>query len=97
MGSLRLSPLTQALRTRFTISAEAEGVVVTAVAENCAAAQKGLKPGDVLRKIDQAQARAPDDVSKQIAAVKSAGRKTVLLGVCDPPGEVRFVAQFQLH
>jgi serine protease Do len=71
LGSLRLSPLTQVLRTRFTISAEAEGVVTTAVVENSAAGQKGLKPGNVLRTINQAPARAPDDVSKQIAAVKS--------------------------
>ena len=56
------------------------------------AAQKGIKPGDVIVEAAQEPRLEPDDVAKSIEKVKKSGRKAVLLPLEDGKGDLRFVA-----
>ncbi|MFG1317624.1 Do family serine endopeptidase [Xanthobacter autotrophicus] len=68
-----------------------EGVVVTGVDPNGAAAQRGFKTGDVILKVGDKAVSTPKDVRDGLAAAKAENRKAVLIQVKSGEG-VRFVA-----
>jgi serine protease Do len=88
---LGLSALTPDLRRQFNLDDSAHGVLVTDVDPNSDAADKGLRPGDILQSIGNKPVRSPQDVQSRIADAHSAGRKSVLLLVARGSGE-RFIA-----
>ncbi len=88
---LLLGQLTDTYRERFMIEGEAEGVVVLEVAEGSQAAQKGLRPGDVIVEVSQNPVSRPKDVVDRIEAARDAGRRSILLLVRSG-GSGRFVA-----
>ena len=82
------------LRKEFELDEEAlerGGVVVVGVAPGSDAEQKGLEAGDLIIEADQASVSRPKDLEERIAAVREAGRRSVLLLV-NRGGEDRFVA-----
>ncbi|HYB06044.1 MAG TPA: DegQ family serine endoprotease [Methyloceanibacter sp.] len=89
---LSISPLTDELRTEFHIGKSVEGVVITEVDANSPAAQKDVKPGDVIVEVTQERVNDPEEVVARVAAVKKSGRKSVLLLISDAKGGLRFVA-----
>jgi serine protease Do len=89
---LSIAPLTDELRQRYNIGKSIDGVVITEVQSNSPAAQKGVKPGDVIVEITQEKVKQPQDVKTRLLAVKKSGRKSVLLLLSDAKGELRFVA-----
>jgi serine protease Do len=89
---LSLAPLTGELRTRVCIGAAIEGVVVVEVKPNSPAAEKDVKPGDVIVEVTQEKVRQPQDVKTRLLAVRKSGRRSVLLLLSDGKGELRFVA-----
>jgi serine protease Do len=89
---LSLAPLTDALRQKYGINDRIEGVIITAVAPNSPAAEKKVKPGDVIVEVTQEEVRQPKDVVARLEAVKRSGRGRVLLLLSDAKGELRFVA-----
>ena len=89
---LSISPLTDELRDRYNIGKAIEGVVITAVEPNSPAAQKNIKPGDVIIEVTQERVKQPQDVKSRLLAVKKSGRRSVLLLLSDAKGELRFVA-----
>ena len=89
---LTLSDLNPAARTQYSIKSEINGVVVTAVADGSAAAEKRVQPGDVIVEISQESVATPDDVTKRIDALKKDGRKSALLLLANKDGDLRFVA-----
>ena len=56
------------------------------------AAQKEVKPGDVIVEVTQEKVKQPQDVKARLLAVKKSGRRSVLLLLSDAKGELRFVA-----
>jgi len=88
---LTLSAITPDLKQKFSLSDNAEGVVVLEVADNGAAAAKGLKPGDVIIEAAQQAVKTPDQVAARVREAKSNGRKSILL-LIDRGGDLRFVA-----
>ena len=76
---LTLSELSGALREKFSLTAEAKGVVVTDVEQNSAAAEKGLHPGDVIVEVDQQAVATPADVDKRVGEAKERGYRVVTL------------------
>ncbi|MXN65686.1 Do family serine endopeptidase [Stappia sp. GBMRC 2046] len=68
-----------------------EGVVVTDVAPDGAAAEKGLKTGDVILEVAGSTVNTPGDVAEAVVAASEKGRKAVLLRVKSDE-TVRFVA-----
>ncbi len=89
---LSISPLSEALRKKYGISEKVKGVVVTDVEATSTAAQKNIKPGDVIVEVTEEEVKTPADVSSRVDSVKKAGRKSVLLLISDAKGELRFVA-----
>ena len=75
---LTLRALTDGDRASLGIPDDVNGVMVAAVAPDSAAAEKGLRPGDVITRVDQ---QAVDSVSEATAALNAAreGDETALL------------------
>ncbi|HEV7433888.1 MAG TPA: Do family serine endopeptidase [Pseudorhizobium sp.] len=89
---MTLAALDEDQRQAFGIAESVEGVVVTAVADGSKAAEKGLKPGDVIVEVGQDFVDGPAAVSERVDALKSEGRRNAHLMVADPTGALRFVA-----
>lgn len=88
---MTLAPLDDAGRQRWGLAENASGVLVASVDAKADAAEKGLKPGDVITRVNQQEVKTPADVEKAVQKAKSAQRKTVLLLV-DRHGTQQFVA-----
>lgn len=88
---LGLSRLTTANRNEYNISDDVDGVVVTYVDPASAAAEKGIRRGDVIVEVAQNDVRSPSDVADRVAEEKASGRKSVLLLLASG-GDLRFVA-----
>ncbi|CAA2099256.1 Periplasmic serine endoprotease DegP [Methylobacterium bullatum] len=89
---LNLSGITDELRRRFSIKDSVKGVVVTRVDPNSTAADKQIKPGEVIVEVGQESVSSPADVTKRVDQLKKENRKSVLLLVAAASGDVRFVA-----
>jgi serine protease Do len=87
---LKVAPLSQDLKDKFQLSADQKGVVITDVAPNSAAAERGLKPGDVIMEVQQNEVGVPADIEKQIDAARKADRKNVLM-LIQREGGVQYV------
>ena len=68
-----------------------EGVVISDVDQDGAAAQKGLKVGDVILDAGGQKVTKPSDITAVIQTAKKDGRKAILLRVKNDQG-IRFVA-----
>ncbi len=86
-----LGGLDQTTRERFMIGADAEGVVVLEVDPASQAADKGLRPGDLIVEVSQNPVHTPKDVVDRIQAARDAGRRSILL-LLRSGGSGRFVA-----
>jgi serine protease Do len=76
---MKLAPITPDLKDKYQLNAKQKGVVITEVSPNGTAADRGLKPGDVVVEVQQAEVSTPADVQKRIEAVRNENRKSVLL------------------
>lgn len=95
---MRLSSLTEKARETFKVSEGAQGVLVLEVAADSSAAEKGLRPGDLIVEVQQTAVKTPGEVAKQIEAIRKRNEsrttkkvKTVLLLV-ERARNKRFVA-----
>jgi serine protease Do len=89
---LTLSPIGPEARKTFKLKDSIQGVIVSSVDPSSAAAEKGLRPGDVIEEVNQQAVSKPTDVSKALDGLKKQGKKSALLLVANGAGEVRFVA-----
>ncbi len=87
-----LSPMSDALRTRYKIKDSVKGVVVTGVEANSVAAERRIAAGETIVEVAQEPVAAPADIQKRIDQLKKDGRRQALLLVATPDGELRFVA-----
>ena len=76
---LRLSPITPEARERFQLSGDQKGVLITGVLQGTPAADKGLKPGDVIVEVQQEEVTTPNDVQERVEKVRKANRRSVLM------------------
>src|SRR5579883_683939 len=76
---MTLAPIDNAARDKYHLSADQKGVLVTDVDPNGAAAQKGLKPGDVIVEVQQGEVSKPEDVQRRVEAVRREDRRSVLM------------------
>jgi serine protease Do len=75
------------VRERFKIEKSVKGVVVTSVVDDGPAAEKGIRPGDVIVEVNQQEVSKPADVAARIQEAKKAGKKSVLLLVEGQSGQ----------
>jgi serine protease Do len=88
---MTIGEMTDEARAKFSIGPDVSGVIVTEVAENSAASERGVVAGDVITEIAQESVSTPKDVLDRIAALKEQGRKNALLMLSSKAGELRFV------
>jgi serine protease Do len=88
---MTIGELDEAARSKFGIAEGVNGVVVTEVAPDSAAAERGVQAGEVITEIAQESVANPTDVVDRIAALKEQGRKNALLMMASKSGELRFV------
>jgi serine protease Do len=79
-------------RKSFGIAESVEGVVVTEVAPGSLAAEKGVKPGEVIVEVAQDFIETPGDVTTRMQALKAEGRRNAHIMIADKSGNLRFVA-----
>lgn len=89
---MKLTTLTDDNRRKYNLEAKVQGILVDDVDPASPAAQKGLKPGDVIIEAAEESVSKPEDLSKAVEKMKAVGRKAVLLRVEDGKGDLRFVA-----
>jgi len=90
---LVLTTLTNPVREKFKLADDVKGVVVTDVQPNSAAAEKRIRPGDVILKMgqDQTPVTSPAQVKAKIDEARKANLKTILV-LIETEGNQRFVA-----
>jgi len=88
---LKLTTLTPQIRSRFGIDQDAKGLVVMDVDGKGPAAEKGLRPGDVIVEVAQQPVTSIAEMTQRMKDVEKGDRKSVLLLV-DRGGEPLFVA-----
>jgi serine protease Do len=89
---LSLSLLSPETRKAFGIAESVDGVVVTEVAPGSAAAEKGLKAGDVIVEVAQEFMKSPDAVANKVQSLKQEGRRNAQMMVASANGDLRFIA-----
>ena len=87
---LSLGVLDQGARAKFKIGGGIQGVVVSSVDPGSSAAEKNLRPGDVIVEVAGQNVKTPDDVSRKIDADVKAGRKVELL-LINRDGDLTYV------
>ncbi len=76
---LALGRITPELRSRFELDEKTDGVVITEVEPDSTAAEKGLRPGDVIVEVDQEEVASPADVASKVDRAKDEGYRVVTL------------------
>jgi len=87
---LTLRPLSGAAREEFGIADDVTGVLVAEVAPDGAAADKGVRPGDVIVEVGQEPVSSPAEVAARVREAVEADRKSVLF-LIHSQGDLRFV------
>ncbi len=89
---MTIAVLDEDRRKSFDIAESVEGVVVTEVAAGSLAAEKGVKPGEVIVEVAQDFVEQPSDVTSRMDALKAEGRRNAHIMIADKAGNLRFVA-----
>jgi serine protease Do len=92
MFGLTLAPITDADRETYSIGADIDGVLVSAVEPGSEAAEKSVQAGHVIVQVSQQDVEAPEDVVARVDALKSEGRRTVMFLMADADDKMRFVS-----
>src|SRR5512144_2062122 len=87
---LTLAPIDSGTRARYSLPKGVRGALVASVDERADAAEKGLKPGDVITRVNQETIAGPSDVASAVEKAKAAHRKSILLLV-EREGNQRFI------
>lgn len=86
-----LAQLDDELRKQFSIGEDVSGVVVTEVVPGSSAEEKRVTAGDVIKEVAQEPVETPADVEAEIKKLKEEKRRSALLLLANPTGDVRFV------
>jgi serine protease Do len=91
---MTVSTMTDDLRSKFKTDEKVSGVLVTEVAAEGAATEKGIAAGDVILEAGGKPVQAAADVSAAADAASKAGKSSVLLLIAKAgqSGETRFIA-----
>ena len=83
---MKVASITDDLRSKYSLSADQKGVVVTDVTNNGPAAGRGFKPGDVVVEVQQETVASPQDIQDRVDRYRKMSRKTVLMLVQNSDG-----------
>ncbi|MBE7637888.1 Do family serine endopeptidase [Sneathiella sp. P13V-1] len=88
---MELATITSEIRQRLKLSDEAEGVVVVDVDRDSEAAEKEIRPGDIILEVQLKPVKTVGEVKKTLSEIRETDRKSVLMLVRRGPNS-RFVA-----
>ena len=88
---MELAQLDTALREKYEIAEDVEGVVILNVDEDSVAAEKRIVEGDVIVEVAQEVVENPQEVEKRVEKLKENGRRNALLMITNKTGELRFI------
>lgn len=88
---MTLQPLTEDIRQRFDITPGTQGVLVVDVNPKSSAAEKGIRPGDIIIEISQEEVKSPQNVVDYLKKAEKEGRKSALL-LINRDGESRYIS-----
>ncbi|MCU0839326.1 MAG: Do family serine endopeptidase [Rhodospirillales bacterium] len=88
---LKLAAIDDRARQTLGLADDARGAVVVSVDRSKDAAEKGLRPGDLITRVNQQPVVSPADVARAVETAAKAARKSVLLMV-ERNQQSRFVA-----
>ena len=86
-----VTSITADMRQQFALPEDLQGVVITGVEPGSAAAEKSLRPGDVIVEVSQEEVSSPGQIAEKIREAREADRSSVLLKI-NRNGDRRFVA-----
>ena len=92
---MTLAAIDEPTRARFGIDKDVNGVVVVAVEPGSIAAEKGLRPGDVVRRVSGQEIARPGDVARLLARATEQARekeRKAVLVLVNRQGNDRYVA-----
>lgn len=78
-------------RETFDLASDDAGVVITDIERTSEAAEKGLRRGMLVQKINGRSVHSLDNLEAEIAAARRSGRKAVMLLVLDRAGNKRYI------
>lgn len=88
---LTVAPVTAALRSRFDLPGDVEGLVITAVNQQSRAGRLGFQPGMVILQANGRRVGSTADLKGAVETVKNANRPGVLLLMRTPRGNAPIV------
>ncbi len=88
---LSLAAIDSGARAKFHLGKDVQGVVVIGVDPNGPAAEKSIRPGDVIVEVQNQPVRSPEDVAKRVDADFKAGKKVAVM-LLNRGGSFAFVA-----
>ena len=87
---LTVATLTDKVRERFKLPKDAKGVGVTKIENDGLAAEKGVRPGDLVVEVSTEEVSNPTQVVEKVKEAVKAGRKSVLF-LFEGQGGLRYV------
>jgi serine protease Do len=87
---LSLGALDGGARAKFKIGAGVQGVLVSSVEAGSPAAEKNLRPGDVIVEVAGQPVKTPDDIAKRVDSDVKAGKKSELI-LINRDGDLTYV------
>ena len=88
---MTIEPLSNAVREQFGVPDDVRGVLITEVDPASSAAERGVRPGDVIMEVAQSEVSSPSEARDRIEETEESGRRSVLL-MLNRGGDLRFVA-----
>jgi len=88
---MKVSGLTNELRERFRLRAEQRGVVIVEVTDGGVAAERNLRPGDVVVEVQQQRVGTPQELVARVEQLRRQNRPSALFLVENAQGQ-QFVA-----
>ena len=77
-AGMSFTELTNEIRKRFDLSEDSIGVVVVGVNDNSPAAERGIKPGDIIQKVDQVDINTSKEILKLVDEAKNKNKSSIL-------------------
>jgi len=86
-----LAPVNEETRQKFGISESTQGVLVADLQDNSVLAEQGVRPGDVIERINNRKVTTPGDVAKALGETRTDNRSVAVM-LINRDGNDHFVA-----
>jgi serine protease Do len=86
-----LAPVNDLTRRQFGLSEDAKGVVIADLEQDSALAEQGVRPGDVIERVNDRKIANPGDVAKALQDAQADNRSVAVM-LIESDGNDRFVA-----